>query len=81
MAGLGATAAGGVFSSSPELEEGEAEAAGSTSADGGGAAANTTRALVRRTIGRPDPAAVLARVSLSCKTEPMEGDEGRGTYG
>ena len=58
-----------------EEEEEEEEVAVSTSTDGDDAS-STKRA--RRTIGMPDAAAVLARVSLSCKTEPMEGGEGQG---
>ena len=61
-----------------EEEEEEEEAAVSTSPDGDGAA-NIRRGRARRTIGMPDAAAVLARVSLTCKTEPTEGWQGRGT--
>ena len=59
-------------------EEEEEDAAVSTSTDGD-EAANTKRGRASRTNGMPDAAAVLARVSLSCKTEPMDGGEGRGT--
>ena len=67
----------GVDVETAQKEEGE-EAAVSTSTDGDGAA-NIRRGRARRTIGMPDAAAVLARVSLSCKTEPTEGGQGRGT--
>lgn len=89
MAGTRSTAAGTGSSSSPEPvaeavttaeeEEGEEEAAVSTSTDGDEETINAKRGRVRGTIKIPDAAAVLARVALSCKTEPMEGREGRGT--
>lgn len=74
MSGIGATAAVGGFSSSPQLEE---EAAVSTSTYGD-EAANTKRRRACRTIKAPGAAAVLATGALSYKTEPMEGGEGRG---
>lgn len=89
MEDAGAPAAGGRFSSRPEpgaavvtaaREDEEEEAAVSTSTDGD-EASNAKRGRTRRTIGMPDAAAVLARVSLSCKTEPVEGGEGGGTVG
>ena len=63
----------------PAPEEQEEEDAGVSTSTDDDVVANTKRAGARQTIGMPDAAAVLAGVSLSCKTEPMEGGEGRGT--
>ena len=86
MAGAGATAAGTGLSSSPEpsatavatAHEEEEDASVSTSMDGD-EAIDTNGGRARRTIRKPNAAAVLARVPLSCKIEPVEGMEGGGT--
>eukprot|EP00903_Cladosiphon_okamuranus_P018084 g16642.t1 len=85
---MAGAAAGGGFSSSPEpgttavttAEESEeaGEAVVPMSADGEGAA-NAKRGGARRTVEMPDEAEALARVTLSCEIEPIEGGGGRGT--
>eukprot|EP00752_Nemacystus_decipiens_P014254 g12676.t1 len=67
----------GAGATDAEEEEEEEEAATSASA-GGAEAANTNGGRARRTAGKAGAAAVLARVTLSCKTEPREGGEGGG---
>ena len=83
MAGGGASTEGGGSSPSPEAgataaptardgEEEDEEAGFSTSKDGD-ETASAKRRRGRQAIKMPDSAAVLARVTLSCKTEPREG--------